>query len=148
MASVRNSPAITVARMGHAASATDVRDALAAAVAELAKLKAEGKAGGFLEGAPKTEVASLTDNMRKLDRQDRDIRALTARIAEGRGRGADVEDLKRKLAVVVAQAQVVRGIVERQRTIEYLWSEPHPAYARKAAEVRELESRLLLTEGP
>ena len=42
------------------------------------------------------------------------------------------------------QADVFRGLVERQQTIKTLWSLPTPAFRRKAAEVRELEGRVTL----
>ena len=50
--------------------------------------------------------------------------------------------LAQRLAAATAQADVFRAIVERQQTTKSLWAPPTPAFRRKDAEARDLESRL------
>ena len=40
------------------------------------------------------------------------------------------------------RAEVLRSVVERQKTIKAIWAEPTVSYARKAAEVRQIRSEL------
>ena len=42
--------------------------------------------------------------------------------------------------------EVLRSVVERQKTIKAIWAEPTVSYARKAAEVREVRSELEMEE--
>lgn len=45
-----------------------------------------------------------------------------------------------------AQGDIFRAITERQQTIKTLWAVPTPAFRRKAAEVKELEGRVTLSQ--
>ena len=107
-------------------------------------MTADGLGGGFVPGAPKSEVKSLADGMRKLAETDKEARGLTEEIAERRGHGLSTSGLEDRLRSVSAQGDVYRSVVERQQTIKYLWSVPTPGFRRKAAEVKELEGRLTL----
>lgn len=60
-------------------------------------MAAEGLGGGFVRGAPKSEVASLAENMRKLAEADREILDCVVRIAETRAMGASTTSLEEKL---------------------------------------------------
>jgi hypothetical protein len=50
------------------------------------------------------------------------------------------------LATSAKQAEVLRSVVERQKTIKAIWAEPTVSYARKAAEVRQIRSELEMEE--
>lgn len=150
MSVVRNAPTVVVVNGDDAADAATepdtVQSALQLARRELEDMRAHGLGGGFVPGAPKSEVKSLAEGMRKLSETDREIKQLVERIAEvrGGGEGNHATALECRLKNVVAQRDVYRSVVERQQTIKYLWSVPTPGFRRKAAEVKELEGRLTL----
>jgi hypothetical protein len=50
------------------------------------------------------------------------------------------------LATSAKQAEVLRSVVERQKTIKAIWAEPTVSYAKKAVEVRQIRSELEMEE--
>lgn len=145
MSIVRNSPTIVIdSDIGNTAQ---LESMLQSASYELEQMRVEGLGGGFLDSAIKSEKASLTDNMRKLEVANKDVRHLVSQIAEARGRGisvAEIVALEQKLQACRSQADVFQAIVERQQTIKTLWAVPTPAFKRKEGEVKELEGRMLV----
>ena len=92
MSVVRNAPTVVVD--GDAGdNAQHLRGALKRAREELAAMAAEGHAGGFVKGAPKSEVKSLADGMRKLAETDREVRECVEQIAERRSGGLSTSAL-------------------------------------------------------
>jgi len=141
-----------------------LQTALEAATAELDALARRGDAGGFVPGGPVTEVRSLKRGMEKLLVLDAEIAELRVRLAEAEGEirtpsdtnksrdAKDADALKKIASLRVAlatssnRAEVLRGVVERQKTIKAIWSLPSVPYARKAAEVRQIRSELEMEE--
>ena len=139
-----------------------LRAALASATAELDALARRGDAGGFVPGGPVTEVRSLKRGMEKLHVADAESAELRVRLAEAEGeirtprdaKSRDAEETRKKkiallrvaLATSSNRAEVLRGVVERQKTIKAIWAEPSVTYARKAAEVRQIRSELEMEE--
>ena len=141
-----------------------LQTALEAATAELDALSLRGDAGGFVPGGPVTEVRSLKRGMEKLHVLDAEIAELRVRLAEAEGeirtpsdknKSRDAKDadalkkiasLRAALATSSNRAEVLRGVVERQKTIKAIWSLPSVPYARKAAEVRQIRSELEMEE--
>jgi hypothetical protein len=141
-----------------------LQTALEAATAELDALSLRGDAGGFVPGGPVTEVRSLKRGMEKLHVLDAEIAELRVRLAEAEGEirtpsdknksrdAKDADSLKKISSLRVAlatssnRAEVLRGVVERQKTIKAIWSLPSVPYARKAAEVRQIRSELEMEE--
>jgi hypothetical protein len=116
-------------------------------------MQLEGMGGGFLKGAPRSEMVSMTENLVKLEAYQSEKKQLVVRVAEVNGTAtatgtagssSRAEDLMKRLKSIEAKAAVIASVVERQKTIEHLWAEPAPPFRRKAAEVRELEGRLAL----
>ena len=146
------------------AKAAALQTALEAATAELDALALRGDAGGFVPGGPVTEVRSLKRGMEKLHVLDLEIAELRVRLAEAEGeirtpsdknKSRDAKDaeetrkissLRVALATSKNRAEVLRGVVERQKTIKAIWAEPSVPYARKAAEVRQIRSELEMEE--
>jgi hypothetical protein len=60
-------------------------------------MAAEDLGGGFVKGAPKSEVKSLMEGMRKLAETDREIRDCVVQIAERRSGGLSTAALTEKL---------------------------------------------------
>ena len=132
-----------------------LQTALEAATAELDALSLRGDAGGFVPGGPVTEVRSLKRGMEKLHVLDAEIAELRVRLAEAEGEIRNAKDaaslkkissLRVALATSSNRAEVLRGVVERQKTIKAIWSLPSVPYARKAAEVRQIRSELEMEE--
>jgi hypothetical protein len=139
-----------------------LQTALEAATAELDALALRGDAGGFVPGGPVTEVRSLKRGMEKLHVLDAEIAELRVRLAEAEGEirrhtSGDTKTyvspetrkislLRVALATSSNRAEVLRGVVERQKTIKAIWSLPSVPYARKAAEVRQIRSELEMEE--
>ena len=167
MAVVRNEPTRVVGNIfsGDASvrkAPKRLRSALASATEELEALALRGDAGGFVEGGPVTEIRSLRSGMERLSALDAEIAGLRVRLAEalrggggGEGVGAATDaasvarrsaSLRSALASSVRKAEVLRSVVERQKTIKAIWAEPTPSYARKAAEVRQIRSELEMEE--
>jgi hypothetical protein len=172
MAVVRNEPTRVVGNVSYAGDASvheeapkrflRLRSALASATEELEALALRGDAGGFVEGGPVTEIRSLRSGMERLRALDAESAGLRARLAEalrggggGEGVGAATDaasvarrsaSLRSALASSVRKAEVLRSVVERQKTIKAIWAEPTPSYARKAAEVRQIRSELEMEE--
>lgn len=145
MSVVRNSPTVVVdSDAGDEAQLARVLDVTKK---ELAQMVADGLGGGFVDGAPNSEKLSLAENMRKLAEAEREVRDCITQITEARSSGATTAPLEQKLRSSSALAEVLQGIVERQQTIKTLWALPTPAFKRKAAEVRELEGRVMLALG-
>lgn len=151
MGLVRNAPTVVVNSSSDSGSKEHVERLLQGARQELAQMVVEGQGGGFVDGAPNSEVQSLKGNMRKLADTERDIQELVVEITEAKSRPLPSADgvcatasQEQKLRRVSEQAEVFRGIVERQQTIKTLWAMPTPAFRRKAAEVKELEGHLTL----
>jgi hypothetical protein len=86
---------------------------------------------------------------------DAEIAELRVRLAEAEGEIRNAKDaaslkkissLRVALATSSNRAEVLRGVVERQKTIKAIWSLPSVPYARKAAEVRQIRSELEMEE--
>ena len=172
MAVVRNEPTRVVGNVSYAGDASvheeapkrflRLRSALASATEELEALALRGDVGGFVEGGPVTEIRSLRSGMERLSALDAESAGLRARLAEalrggdgGEGVGAATDaasvarrsaSLRSALASSVRKAEVLRSVVERQKTIKAIWAEPTASYARKAAEVRQIRSELEMEE--
>lgn len=150
MGLVRNAPTVVVSSgPSDAASRERVEQMLEGARKELKQMAVDGQGGGFVDGAPNSEVESLKSNMRKLADAEREVQQLVVDITEAkscapRGDAQDTALLEQKLRRLSEQAEVFRGIVERQQTIKTLWALPTPAFRRKVAEVKELEGHLTL----
>jgi len=151
MGLVRNAPTVVVNSSSDSGNKERVEQLLERARQELASMAAEGQGGGFVDGAPNSEVQSLKGNMQKLADAEREIQELVVEITEAKSRpppGADAASntasQEQKLRRLSEQADVFRGIVERQQTIKTLWALPTPAFRRKAAEVKELQGHLTL----
>ena len=97
--------------------------------------------------APVHEKKMLQANMAALHKQQEIVRSCLTGITEGRASGARTADLEERLKTAAAQVENLGGIVGRQQTIATLWTEPTPAYARKAGEAKELEAHLTLMLG-
>lgn len=148
MSVVRNLPTVVVDSAAEAEQTTErVQAALAACREQLAQMEAEGMGGGFLPGAPASEVRSLQDNMRRLSEAEQEVRHCIAQITEARASGASTVALETRLRSQKEKAEILGGIVGRQQTIEHLWALPKPAFKRKENEVKQLESQLTLMLG-
>ena len=115
-----------------------------------------------MPGGPVTEVRSLKRGIEKLHVADAESAELRVRLAEAEGeirtprdaKSRDAEETRKKkiallrvaLATSSNRAEVLRGVVERQKTIKAIWAEPSVTYARKAAEVRQIRSELEMEE--
>ena len=88
--------------------------------------------------------------MEKLEAVDAASAKLRVGLAEARGEQAPsalkIAHLQKALATSMKEAEVLRSVVERQKTIKAIWAEPTVSYARKAAEVREIRSELEMEE--
>lgn len=145
MSVVRNSPTVVIDT--DARDTRNCQDLLAVARKELAQMTADGLAGGFVASGNNSEKQSLAENMRKLEATEREVRDCITQIAEKRSGGASTTSLEQKLRSSSAQAEVFQAIVGRQQTIKALWALPTPGFKRKAAEVKELEGRVMLELG-
>ena len=141
------SPGTKVGTLG----AADLKRRLAVANGELNALELRGDGGGFVKGGPVTEIESLRRGMEKLAVMDAASAKLRVGLAEARGEQGRENDgkiahLRKALATSAKQAEVLRSVVERQKTIKAIWAEPTVSYARKAAEVRQIRSELEMEE--
>ena len=98
-----------------------------------------------------TEIESLRRGMEKLAVMDAASAKLRVGLAEARGEqdqggAGKIAHLRKALAASAKQAEVLRSVVERQKTIKAIWAEPTVSYARKAAEVRQIRSELEMEE--
>ena len=98
-----------------------------------------------------TEIESLRRGMEKLAVMDAASAKLRVGLAEARGEQGRENDgkiahLRKALATSAKQAEVLRSVVERQKTSKAIWAEPTVSYARKAAEVRQIRSELEMEE--
>jgi hypothetical protein len=88
--------------------------------------------------------------MEKLKAVDAASAKLRVDLAEARGEQAPsavtIAHLRKALATSAKVEEVLRSVVERQKTIKAIWAEPTVSYARKAAEVREVRSELEMEE--
>jgi hypothetical protein len=123
---------------------------LTVARGELNALELVGDGGGFVKGGPMTEMQSLRRGMEKLEAVDAASTKLRVSLAEALGEQApsavNIAHLRTALATSVKQADVLRSVVGRQKTIRAIWAEPTVSYARKAAEVRQIGSELEMEE--
>lgn len=142
MSIVRNSPTVVVE--SDAVDSSKLQAMLEAARRELAQLEAAGQGGGFVQGAPEYEKRTLAENMRKLSAEEQQVHECITAIAEARTSGASTAPLEQKLKKCSAQAEIFRGIVEREQTIKTLWAYPTPAYRRKEGEVKQMEAQLMI----
>ena len=131
--------------------AADLKRRLAVANGELNALELRGDGGGFVKGGPVTEIESLRRGMEKLAVMDAASAKLRVGLAEARGEqdqggAGKIAHLRKALATSAKQAEVLRSVVERQKTIKAIWAEPTVSYARKAAEVRQIRSELEMEE--
>ena len=130
--------------------AVELKRRLAVATAELNALELSGHGGGFVKGGPVTEIESLRRGLEKLKAADAASAKLRVDMAEARGERAPSEvkisHLRKALATSANKAEVLRSVVERQKTIKAIWAEPTVSYARKAAEVRQIQSELEMEE--
>jgi hypothetical protein len=129
----------------------DLKRRLAVANGELNALELRGDGGGFVKGGPVTEIESLRRGMEKLAVMDAASAKLRVGLAEARGDqdqggAGKIAHLRKALATSAKQAEVLRSVVERQKTIKAIWAEPTVSYARKAAEVRQIRSELEMEE--
>ena len=129
----------------------DLKRRLAVANGELNALELRGDGGGFVKGGPVTEIESLRRGMEKLAVMDAASAKLRVGLAEARGEqdqggAGKIAHLRKALATSAKQAEVLRSVVERQKTIKAIWAEPTVSYARKAAEVRQIRSELEMEE--
>ena len=142
MAIVRNSPTVVVD--GDAMDPTQLQAVVEQVRRELAQLTADGQAGGFVEDAPEYEKRMLKENMAKLEEEERQLQDCIAQIAEARSSGASTASLQQRLRKLSSQAEIYRGVVEREQTIKKLWALPTPAYRRKDGELKQLEAQLMI----
>lgn len=130
--------------------AAELKRRLAVARAELNALELSGHGGGFVKGGPVTEIQSLRRGLEKLKAVDAASAKLRVDMAEAQGERAPsavkISHLRKALATSANQAEVLRSVVERQKTIKAIWAEPTVSYARKAAEVRQIQSELEMEE--
>ena len=130
--------------------AAELKRRLAVARGELNALELRGDGGGFVKGGPVTEIESLRRGMEKLKAVDAASAKLRVDLAEARGEQAPsavkIAHLRKALATSAKVEEVLRSVVERQKTIRAIWAEPTVSYARKAAEVREVRSELEMEE--
>jgi hypothetical protein len=130
--------------------AAELKRRLAVARGELNALDLRGDGGGFVKGGPVTEIESLRRGMEKLKAVDAASAKLRVDLAEARGEQAPsavkIAHLRKALATSAKVEEVLRSVVERQKTIRAIWAEPTVSYARKAAEVREVRSELEMEE--
>ena len=129
----------------------DLKRRLAVANGELNALELRGDGGGFVKGGPVTEIESLRRGMEKLAVMDAASAKLRVGLAEARGEqdqggAGKIAHLRKALVASAKQAEVLRSVVERQKTIKAIWAEPTVSYARKAAEVRQIRSELEMEE--
>jgi hypothetical protein len=143
MSVVRNSPTKVID--SDAESSVKVEAMLRRATDELEQMRSEGLGCGFVEGAINSEVASLMENMRKLEQADVEVRKCITEITEARARRENTSQLEQKLRRWRSQAENLRAIVGRQQTIKSLWTPPAPIFKRREAEVKELERQMLLS---
>ena len=124
------------------------------------KLKAladQGMGGGFVHNAIPSEVKSLMANQKRYDEAKRKRLALQKQLAEASTTSAGkfdhgatessassslISGLKARITEAAAAEEVVRGILERQKTIKKLWLEPKPQYRALQAELADLEAKL------
>jgi hypothetical protein len=125
--------------------AAELNRLLTVARGELNALERVGDGGGFVKGGPMTEVQSLRRGMEKLEAVDAACTKLRVSLAEALGEQASalkIAHLRTALATSAKQADVLRSVVKRQKTIRAIWAEPTVSYSRKAAEVRQIASEL------
>lgn len=130
--------------------AAELRRRLAVARGELSALELRGDGGGFVKGGPVTEIESLRRGIKKLEAVDAATAKLRVGLAEAQGEQAPsavkTAHLRKALATSAKEEEVLRSVVERQKTIKAIWAEPTVSYAKKAAEVREIRSELEMEE--
>jgi hypothetical protein len=172
MAVVRNSPTVVAAESGaeSARRAAALRRALGSGRAELERLEAEGRGGGFVAGCAAHEREMLRANMEALRAQREEVRRCTTAIVEARtivnlmttststspspspspsgAGGGGTGDLEARLALASEKAENLGANVWRQQSIKSLWAPPSPAYTRKLGEVKALEAELTLLADP
>lgn len=142
MSVVKNAP--TMVADCDTDNADQIKAMLKIATDDLEQMRLNGLGGGFVEGCINSEQTSLTENLRKLEQMQNDVRSCLNQIVEARSVGASVAHLQQKLRICKPQAENLQAIVERQQTIKTLWAAPTPAYRRKAGEVKDLEGRMLV----
>ena len=145
MSVVRNTPTVVVDSAADTSrTAGRAQQSLALCQRQLAQMQADGQGGGFARGAATHEKKMLVENMRNLKEQEQAVKRCVAEIAEARASGASTSLLGARMQTAQAQAEVLLSIVQRQQSIKGLWQQPTPAFARKAGEVKELESQVMM----
>ena len=124
---------------------------------KLEALADAGMGGGFVANAIPSEKKSLMMNQKRWEGAKKNLLSLQKQLAEASTTTAGkfdhgatkssastslISELKRKIMEAAAQEEVVRGILERQKTIKKLWLEPKPQYRALQAELADLEAKL------
>jgi hypothetical protein len=105
--------------------AAELKRRLAVARGELSALELRGDGGGFVKGGPVTEIESLRRGMEKLEAVEAASVKLRVSLAEARGEqvpsAVKIAHLQKALATSAKEEEVLRSVVERQKTIKAIW---------------------------
>mmetsp|Transcript_31132 Transcript_31132/g.79931 ORF Transcript_31132/g.79931 Transcript_31132/m.79931 type:complete len:332 (+) Transcript_31132:74-1069(+) len=146
IAVVRNT-ATVVTGMSAAQEGGEIEAELRMLRTKMAELEAAGHAGGIGPDVVPSHAKSLLDNMKRHQEYEMEALAARAQLAEAAGRGdgpgsAAHSAILRRTEAARAQADNLRDIILRQKSIKGLWVEPSAAYKQTAAQVRHLEGLL------
>lgn len=114
---------------------------------ELALLERNGRGAHFGSTVPITEQRSFNENRFKYEKLYNESCAIQTEIAELLSKGMEKKG-SRHLALIAKYEQTkfnadnIRDIIERQKTIPDFWYAPTPWFNKKSSELKELETRL------
>jgi len=112
----------------------------------LEQMQREGLGGRFGDGIPANEKRAFEENSAHLEQWQNETLHLQGQLTELKAREPQaiekIEDLANRIKQVKFQADNMRDIILRQRSIKGFWFPPTPGFLARQAELRELEARL------
>ena len=125
-----------------------MKESLLVVQAELLDLKARGLGGRFGAGAVLSERKAFNSNVERLGKAEAKVAQYREDLLEVNARTSSSSSKRDATSRALREAQFeasnLRDIVLRQKSVKNFWIEPTPGYVKKAAEAREIESKLLL----
>ena len=120
---------------------------LSTATAKLKLMEGKHMGGHFGTNAVSSHKNTFQENFIKLEMADACVSKVQAQLNEAtswKPNSAACRRLSEKLQKTIADRELIKGVVEREKTIKGLWIEPTLAYTKTQADVRHLESLLAI----
>lgn len=127
-----------------------LQDQIAALKSLLGQMRCDGLGGRFGEGVAANEKRAFEENNAHWEEWKKEALRLQGELTELKARepeaGERHEDLTSRITQVKFQADNMRDIILRQKSIKGFWYPPTPGFVARQAEMRELEARLQMLQ--